>query len=87
MGRYESKARYHLEQIKYYHENAGPRGYVQAKYHYNELGRLQIAAQRSKDNKGDAGIIAIFREEAGHLMSEMKKWQDEWEQQQKLKKT
>ena len=83
MGQYESKARHHLERIRYYHENAGPRGYAQAKYHYNELARLQMAAQYSKKNKGDAGIIAIFREQAEPLMQEMKKWQDEWEQKTK----
>jgi len=62
MGRYESKARHHLEQIRYYHEDAGPRGYAQGKYHYNELAKLQMVAQYSKNNKSDASIIAIFRE-------------------------
>lgn len=74
MSRYESKGTHHLEQIRYYHENAGPRGYAQAKYHYNELAKLQMAAYRSKNNKGDASIIAILREQAGSLMQEMKKW-------------
>jgi hypothetical protein len=82
MGQYESKARHHLERIRYYHENAGPRGYAQAEYHYNELARLLMAAQGSKKNKSDAGIIAIFREQAGSLMAEMEKWQDEWKKKE-----
>jgi len=86
MGRYESKARHHFERIQYYHENAGPRGYRQALYHYDELGRLQMAAHNSKRNQSDASIIGIFREQAGHLMAEMKKRQEEWGQQEKLKR-
>ena len=83
MGQYESEARHYPKRIRYYHDNGGPRGYAQAKYHYNELARLQMAAQHSKKNRGDAGIIAIFREQAEPLMQEMEKWQDEWEQKTK----
>ena len=58
MSQYESKARHHLERIGYYHENAGPRGYAQAKYHYNELAKLQMGVHYSKKYKNEAPIIA-----------------------------
>jgi len=82
IGQYESKAKHHLERIQYYHENAGPRGYAQAKYHYNELAKLQMVVQYSKKYKNEAPIIASFGKQAEPLMKEMKKWQDEWEKEE-----
>lgn len=70
-----SKARERLDKIKYYHEHAGPNGYSQAMFYYNELGKIY-----TKANKNDAPIIHIFYKEANILMDEMKKWQDEWKQ-------
>jgi hypothetical protein len=86
MGRYELKARRAFEQIEYYYNNAGPRGYSQAKYHYNELAKLLMGAHYSKRDKSDASIIAIFREQAELLMKEMKERQDEFEKEANAEK-
>jgi hypothetical protein len=86
MGEYERKARHALERIEYFYNNAGPRGYSQAMHYYNELAKLLMGARHSKKNKGDAGIIASFREQADPLMKEMKNLQDEWEKQESEQK-
>lgn len=60
MGQYKSEARHHLERIQYFHENAGPKGYKQAEYHYNKLARLLMAAQRSKKNQNNADYFNLI---------------------------
>jgi hypothetical protein len=75
-----SKARRALEKIQYFYDNAGPKGYSQALFYYNELATLTMSAQRSKKYQNEAPIINDFRKQAEPLMGEMKKWRDEWEQ-------
>ena len=72
-----SKAREQLDKIKYYHENAGPKGYSQALFNYGELGKIY-----KKANKNDAPIVHIFYKEANILMAEMKKWRDEYKKKE-----
>jgi hypothetical protein len=67
MGQYESKARHRLERIRYYHENGGPKGYAQAKYHYNELARLQMAAQYSKKIRVMLVLLLSFESKPSRL--------------------
>lgn len=70
-----SKARERLDKIKYYHENAGPNGHSQALFYYGELGKIY-----KNSKKNEAPIIHDFYKEASALMTEMKKWRDEWDQ-------
>jgi hypothetical protein len=69
-----SEARERLNKIKYYHEHAGANGYSQAKFYYDELGKIY-----KKANRNDAPIIHIFYKEATTLMDEMKKLSDDFE--------
>jgi len=78
MGRYLRMAREHAERIKYYYDYAGPSGYQQAKYHFNQLGSLIGRASSSKNNKSDAVFIRPLVDTARKQMDEMAKRRDEW---------
>lgn len=73
MGRYQKKARYHADRIQYYFDHARDLGYSQAEYDYNELSELIMRAERSKNDKKDAGVIRILKTKVEPLMEEMKR--------------
>jgi hypothetical protein len=77
MGRYLKEARHHIEKIQKYFDHAGPKGYSQAKYHYDELSNLLMRVYRSSKDKGDAPIIQALKKSIDPLMEQMRKREEE----------
>jgi|GEM_PF-739188 hypothetical protein len=72
MGQYAKKARYHEEQIRYYHTTADENGYKQAEGHLSALYELKAGADRSKNSKIDVVTISEIIKSVHPLMAEMK---------------
>lgn len=72
MAGYMKDAHRHAEKIKYYHENAGSRGYDQAIYHFDKLTELIFKAMQSTRYKGEAPLINSIKKDMQALMDEMK---------------
>jgi hypothetical protein len=72
MAGYLSKAYRHAEKIKYYYDNAGERGYSQAKHHWSELTSLVFKARNSRKYKNEESVIYGIRQSMKQMMDEMK---------------
>lgn len=72
MAGYFKEAQRHVEQIKYFYDNAGSRGYDQAVYHFNELTGLIFKAMKSKRYKDEVPLINSIKKDMQTLMDEMK---------------
>jgi hypothetical protein len=72
MSKYLKEARYHAERIQYLHNQGGTKGYSQAEYHYEELSKLILSAEKSKNAKNDALTIQVIKQSAYNLMKEMR---------------